>query len=73
MAITFAIPVKQVPTIIKVSKVWSASPITKSTVARTHEINPIDIINRIPLKTNAFFVNKEHINADKYNAEMHDR
>jgi hypothetical protein len=73
IAITLATPVKQVPTIIKVSKLWSAKPITKSTVAKVQETNPTLIKDRMPLKTKAFLVSKEQAKADKYKAEIHDK
>lgn len=73
VAITFAIPARQVPTIINESNYRSMSPIARRIVARTHDKNPIVIIDLIPLKTKAFLVSIEHTNEDKYKAVIADK
>ena len=70
LAITFDIPVRHVPIIIKESNYRSVSPITSKIVAKTQDTKPIVIIDRIPLKTNAFLVSSEQRNEEKYRAVM---
>lgn len=45
----------------------------KNTVDITQDTSPIDITVLIPLKTNAFLVNKEHIKDDRYKIVMADK